>query len=212
VLHDRGNKTRIGTLGQARCASLMRPLRTTGQWGVWSRAFPPARGLTRARIVRVGAQHSSAPQSALLHRNGPLGSMGNMSTVWGRDESGWKALAPSGFPDEAALHDLVEDAPQLLPLSGRPQLIVLGREVQLGPGRADLLAVEPDGRLAIVEVKLRANPEARRAIVSQILSYGAYLQGMSIDTVESSVLGAPSRQGIREYHGRRHKQLPTGIV
>jgi alkylated DNA nucleotide flippase Atl1 len=119
--------------------------------------------------------------------------MGNMSTVWGRDESGWKALAPSGFPDEAALHDLVEDAPQLLPLSGRPQLIVLGREVQLGPGRADLLAVEPDGRIAIVEVKLRANPEARRAIVSQILSYAAYLQGMTIDTMESSVLAGHLR-------------------
>jgi hypothetical protein len=29
-------------------------------------------------------------------------------------------LAPTGFPDEATLHGLVEEAPELLPLSGNP--------------------------------------------------------------------------------------------
>jgi alkylated DNA nucleotide flippase Atl1 len=40
----------------------------------------------------------------------------------------------------------------------------------------------------VVEVKLRANPEARRAIVAQVLSYAAYLQGMTPEVVERSVL------------------------
>ena len=90
------------------------------------------------------------------------------------------------IPGRSCAHNLVEEAPQLIPLAGRPQLVVLGREVQLGPD-ARTSSLEPDGRLAIVEVKLRANPEARRAIVSQILSYAAYLHGMTPEVVERTV-------------------------
>ena len=43
-------------------------------------------------------------------------------------------FAPAGFPDEAALHRLVEDAPHILPLADGPRLVVVGREVQLGSG------------------------------------------------------------------------------
>lgn len=116
-----------------------------------------------------------------------------MSTIWAKDESGWSPLIPGGFSDEAALHDLVEAAPQLLPLAGQPQLIVLGREVQLGSGRADLVAVEPSGRLALIEVKLRNNPESRRAIVSQILSYAAYLHGVTPAALDDSILASHLR-------------------
>jgi len=41
------------------------------------------------------------------------------------------------------LHDLVAEAPHFLPLAGTPpRLLVLGREVQLGNGYADLVARE----------------------------------------------------------------------
>ncbi len=111
-----------------------------------------------------------------------------MPTIWAKDQDTWQPLAPGGFPDEAALHDLVENAPQLLPLSGQPQVVILGREVQLGSGRADLVGVEPNGRLVIVEVKLKNNPESRRAIVSQVLSYAAYLHGETIRSLMGTVL------------------------
>lgn len=80
-----------------------------------------------------------------------------MTALWREDGSGWGLLAAAGFADEAALHGLVEEAPQLLPLSGAPQLVVVGREVALGGGCADLLAVEASGRLAVIEVKLARN-------------------------------------------------------
>ena len=67
---------------------------------------------------------------------------------------------PTVFPREPTLHYLVEQAPHLLPLAGTPRLIVVGREVQLGSGRADLIAIEPSGRLAIIEIKLARNEEA----------------------------------------------------
>jgi hypothetical protein len=108
-----------------------------------------------------------------------------MGAIWRRQDDEWRRLAPSGFPSEEKLHDLVESAPGLLPLSGGPSVVVLGREVALGPGYADLVAVEPDGRLVIVEIKLRRNSEARRAVVAQILTYAAYLKGLTTADLEA---------------------------
>ena len=65
----------------------------------------------------------------------------------------------------------------MLPLAGAPRLVMLGREVPLGTGYADLLAVERSGRLVLIEVKLARNAEARRAVVAQILAYAAFLGG-----------------------------------
>jgi RecB family endonuclease NucS len=80
-----------------------------------------------------------------------------MSALWQKDTDRWSLMAPMGFPAEAALHKIVEEAPSLLPLSGGPQLTVIGREIQLGAGYADLLAIEQTGRLAVIEVKLARN-------------------------------------------------------
>jgi hypothetical protein len=112
----------------------------------------------------------------------------NMTAIWHNDGTDWHLLIPTGFPDEATLHTLVEQAPHLLPLAGMPRLIVLGREVQLGSGRADLVAIEPSGRLAIIEIKLAWNAEARRAIIAQVLAYAAYLWGLDQTTLEQDVL------------------------
>ena len=54
-----------------------------------------------------------------------------MPPIWQQDGSGWRLLAPTGFPAEAALHTLVERAPHILPLAGGPRLTILGREVGL---------------------------------------------------------------------------------
>jgi hypothetical protein len=111
-----------------------------------------------------------------------------MTAIWQNDGSGWKLLSPTGFPKEAALHRLVSEAPQLLPLAGSPQLVVLGREVSLGTGRTDILAVETTGRAVVMEVKLAQNAEARRAVVAQVLAYAAYLHGMAIADLEQNTL------------------------
>lgn len=107
-----------------------------------------------------------------------------MGTIWRWQDDEWRRLSPSGFPSEEKLHDLVESAPGLLPLSGNPSMVVLGREVPLGPGYADLLAVEPDGRLVVIEIKLRKNAETRRAVVAQILTYAAYLKELGVRELE----------------------------
>jgi hypothetical protein len=108
--------------------------------------------------------------------------------LWTNAGEGWKLLAPAGFPDEATLHSLVEEAPELLPLSGDPGIVIVGREVSLANGSVDLLAVEPTGRPVILEIKLARNSEARRAVVAQALSYAAYLKGLDVDTLEQGPL------------------------
>ncbi len=113
-----------------------------------------------------------------------------MTAIWGAGPEGhWRTLAQAAYQAEAELHDLVEKAPQMLPLAGSPRLTVLGREVRLGTGSADLLAVESTGRLVIIEVKLARNAESRRAVVAQVLSYAGYLQGLDPDQLESQILG-----------------------
>jgi len=88
-----------------------------------------------------------------------------MTAIWQNDGTGWHLLVPTSFPNEATLHDLVEQAPHLLPLAGNPSLVVLGREVQLGNGYADLIAIEPSCRLAVIEINLkqcRSSPGSHR--------------------------------------------------
>lgn len=120
-----------------------------------------------------------------------------MGTIWRWQDDEWRRLAPAGFPSEEKLHDLIESAPGLLPLSGSPALVVLGREVPVGPGYADLLAVEPDGRLVLVEIKLRKNAEARRAVVAQILTYAAYLKELGVAELEGVLRAQLARADAR---------------
>jgi hypothetical protein len=123
----------------------------------------------------------------------------DVTAIWHQGEQGWAVLQPVGFPDEAALHGLIADAPQVLPLAGSPRLVVLGSEVRVASGSADLLAVEPSGRLAIIEVKLARNAEARRAVVAQILTYAAYLRGTSRESLEHELLASHLQK--RQYGG-----------
>jgi RecB family endonuclease NucS len=88
----------------------------------------------------------------------------------------------------------------MLPLSGSPRVVVLGREVQLGTGYADILAVEDNGRLVVIEVKLAKNSEARRAVVAQVLAYAAYLHGMQVAGLEQllsrNLVGGSIRESV----------------
>ena len=111
-----------------------------------------------------------------------------MAGIWiNKAGDEWKPAAAQPFPYEQTLHELAAENPQLLPLAGSPQLVVLGSEVWMGSGYADILAVEASGRPVIVEVKLARNAEARRAVVAQVLAYAAFLQGSNVETLDDSL-------------------------
>jgi hypothetical protein len=105
----------------------------------------------------------------------------SVTAIFTNDGSGWSVLEAEMFKKEEKLHDLIEEAPHLMPLSGGPRLVMLGREVSCGPGSADLIAIEVTGRPVVIEIKLAHNPEARRAVVAQVLSYASFLSGLTVE-------------------------------
>lgn len=135
-----------------------------------------------------------------------------MTTIWAEDGTNWSLLTPSGFPSEASLHELVASAPGLLPLSGGPNLVVLGREVLLGSGYADAVAIETTGRPVVIEVKLRNNSESRRAVVAQVLAYASALHGLTQQELERDVLARHLRgrsllEVVRESESTQEESL-----
>jgi hypothetical protein len=111
-----------------------------------------------------------------------------MASIWQNDGTKWTLLNPQGYPDEKTLHELVEEAPQMLPLSGEPRVLIVGKEVVLSGNYADLLGVEPTGRMVLIEIKLSKNAEARRAVVAQILTYAASLAELDRSYIETSLI------------------------
>ena len=112
-----------------------------------------------------------------------------MTGIWRKDGDTWSLVGPSRIPDEDALQQQIVDAivndPQALPLSGQPRLAIVGQQVWLGNGEADVLAIERDGRPVVIEAKLARNPEARRKVVAQALEYAADLHRMPARGLEA---------------------------
>lgn len=100
--------------------------------------------------------------------------------------------SPRAVQDRAALHRLIHQKPNLLPQAGPLRLMVLGSEVQLGSGNADILAVEPYGQPTFIEVKLASNGEARRA-----RSFAARgTEGAQVLQVGTAALAAGAEDGV----------------
>lgn len=89
-------------------------------------------------------------------------------------EANWRAPAITAYPNEDALEQLLATSPDLLPGASAGPMVV-ARQVQTGAGPADLVGVGIDGSLLLVECKLRANPEIRRAVVGQLFAYASSL-------------------------------------
>lgn len=118
-----------------------------------------------------------------------------MAGLWKRDSSGfWRPASSAKFDLEAHLEEAVFDTPSMLPLAGSPQITALRRQFPLANGALDIMAVEETGRPVLIEVKLGTNPESRRAIVAQLLSYAAFLEKMSLDefTAKAATAGDAS--------------------
>ena len=116
-----------------------------------------------------------------------------MPDIWRRKDDGtkdgkWSIVGTSSFENECALQQRIAASPEMLPLSGQPFLAAAFREVGLGGGHADVLAFEDNGRPCVIEVKLKKNSEAKRAVVAQALTYAAGLRGIGVEKLEKETL------------------------
>ena len=95
-------------------------------------------------------------------------------------------LSPPPFEYEAELQRWLAAHPGALEAG----LWVVGYEFPLGENRADLVAVDSEGRLVVIEVK-RAN--ATREAVAQVLDYVSALEVMEVEEIADIVNDAEAR-------------------
>ena len=95
-----------------------------------------------------------------------------------RGGGGWKEPATNRYDDEADLQRVLTESPSLLPGVG-PAVAVA--EFPVDGGSIDVVVVEPSGDVTLVECKLGRNPEVRRAVIGQTLSYGARTAKLTVD-------------------------------
>ena len=127
-----------------------------------------------------------------------------MTEIWRETDGKWDTIGASGFTDERTLHDQIVEAPELLPLSGRPFLAAAFSEVGLSVGSADVLAFTDSGRPVIIEVKLKRSAEAKRDVIAQTLSYAASLYGITVEKLEGTILA-------RKLQDKGHKSLDDAV-
>ena len=89
-------------------------------------------------------------------------------------------IAPSEELLERNLEDILVRS-RLKPLYGE-ELLIVGRQISTDTDkRLDILAIDPEGRLVLVELK---KEQAKREIISQIIDYASWLDKLSEHEVE----------------------------
>jgi len=104
-----------------------------------------------------------------------------------KDKKKWSRIQEKIYDNEAQLQNLLVDDVNVLPLEDigySTPFVTIGKEVSLQNGSLDLLAVSPEGHIALIETKLDKNPEVKRTVVGQILGYAAYLWNQSYEDLE----------------------------
>jgi hypothetical protein len=98
------------------------------------------------------------------------------SEVWRASGEGIVRVPPSSMMLESKLESWIEAEPGI-----RGALLIIGRQVTTrNGGRLDLLAMDILGDLHVIELK---RDRASSLVVSQVLSYGAWVQPLSKDEV-----------------------------
>jgi Holliday junction resolvase-like predicted endonuclease len=94
--------------------------------------------------------------------------------LWQITENGPQKIKESAVDLERDLEAWIEKDPNLL----RAGLVIIGRQITLEGGRLDLLALDPLGRLAVIEIK---RGELRRDTVAQAIDYASSIASLSLE-------------------------------
>lgn len=109
-----------------------------------------------------------------------------MSIIISRDGKNAVRLERTVIEREDYLQRYIYANPDALPLDELKEdlrLLVLAREFQTTSGPIDALGIDADGELYLIETKLYKNSD-KRAVVAQVLDYGASLWKMHSDPAD----------------------------
>lgn len=101
--------------------------------------------------------------------------------------NGIPSVAVEGrFVSESELHELIRLHPEILPSedAGLGPLTVVASKKALERWEPDLLAVDPRGRLVVVEFKRGTENSDVRRVIAQMMDYGSLLWKMDFDLFE----------------------------
>jgi hypothetical protein len=90
------------------------------------------------------------------------------------------------FVSEDQLHELIRSHAEVLPAedAGLGPLTVVASKLALESWEPDLLAVDPRGRLVVVEFKRGTENADVRRVIAQMMDYGSLLWKMDFDVFE----------------------------
>jgi Holliday junction resolvase-like predicted endonuclease len=100
--------------------------------------------------------------------------------IWQATESIPKRIPSSEIQLEQHLEDWIESDPEFV----QSELKIVGRQVGVEGGRIDLLAIDPQSRWIIIEVKRGI---LRRETIAQIIDYASSIQEMTANELRTKV-------------------------
>jgi len=101
--------------------------------------------------------------------------------------TGLRLLPEAPVENEEKLQEVLKANPSLIPAADLglvSPLLVVGRETALQSGYADLVCLDPTGKLVVVEVKRGRGGDARQAI-AQALDYGSDIWKLATEAARS---------------------------
>lgn len=102
--------------------------------------------------------------------------------IWRMTSTGPQPLTSSQLDFEQRLEDMLADDPAMT----GSQLLIVGRQIPTSYGGViDLLALDAEGRTHVLELKRDRTP---REVVAQVLDYGSWVQGLSLEDLEQLYL------------------------
>ena len=110
-----------------------------------------------------------------------------MKILHQNQEKKWIPIEEKHYNDELELQNLLVQDVNTLPfdeIGYDSSFVTIGKEITLQNGSLDILAVSPEGQIALIETKLNKNPEAKRTVVGQVLGYASYLWNKSYQDIE----------------------------
>jgi len=119
--------------------------------------------------------------------------------VWRIGEAGPERVQPAAIDFEKRLESWIEADPDLVETGLR----IVGRQVQTEGGVVDLLAVDPQGRWILIEIK---RDRLYRDTLAQALDYASCIATMSAEELRDKVrdyLGEPGKDEGETRGGNR---------
>ncbi len=122
---------------------------------------------------RPHVQPIAGPAPAERAARTPCGSQAAVRILIRKPGEPWRAPEVLTFDNEAALQQLLQESPGLLPGVGEQGVVAVRELFVPGSGPVDIVCVDHAGTITVCECKLRTNPDMRRTIVGQALAYAS---------------------------------------